>query len=86
MARFILLIVLTMVLSRAFWRLAGGVLAGMRGELPRGRPSTSRVHMERDPVCGTFVVPATAVPLAEGGGVVYFCSITCRDAYRARTA
>jgi YHS domain-containing protein len=44
------------------------------------------VHMERDPVCGTFVVPHRAVSLIEGRRQIYFCSPRCRDAYRARIA
>ena len=51
----------------------------------RGAPSAS-VHMERDPVCGTFVVPERAVALDDGSRRVYFCSSACRDSYRARTA
>jgi YHS domain-containing protein len=39
--------------------------------------------MERDPVCGTFVVPERAVSLAEASGRMYFCSAACRDRYRA---
>jgi YHS domain-containing protein len=42
--------------------------------------------MVRDPVCGTFVLPASAVTLADGRARIYFCSETCRDKYRARTA
>jgi YHS domain-containing protein len=40
--------------------------------------------MVRDPVCGTFVVPERAVSLSVGREIVYFCSVACRDAYRAR--
>jgi hypothetical protein len=40
------------------------------------------IHMVRDPVCGTFVVPDRAVVLAEGSQRVYFCSASCRDTYR----
>jgi len=35
-------------------------------------------------VCGTFVVPANALVLADGSRAIYFCSETCRAAYRAR--
>jgi YHS domain-containing protein len=42
--------------------------------------------MVRDPVCGTYVIPDRAVPLLDGSQRVYFCSATCRDKYRARTA
>ena len=42
--------------------------------------------MERDPVCGTFVVPERAVTLAAGSRVLYFCSGACRDTYRAQAS
>jgi YHS domain-containing protein len=42
--------------------------------------------MQRDPVCGTFVVPRDALTLANGKDRVYFCSTACRDAYRAKIA
>jgi YHS domain-containing protein len=42
--------------------------------------------MQRDPVCGTFVVPERAVTLLVGQQQMYFCSISCRDKYRAQLA
>ena len=87
MSRFVLLIVLSIVLSRAFWRLVDGVIAGMAaGPREGGRKSHAAMHMHRDPVCGTFVASDTALVLSEGPRQVYFCSASCRDAYRARTA
>jgi YHS domain-containing protein len=35
-------------------------------------------------VCGTFVLPASAVTLVDGRARLYFCSDACRDQYRAR--
>jgi hypothetical protein len=89
MARFLLMIVLSLVLTRTFWRLVGGVLARPAPPRPGGAGGTEPprgVQMERDPVCGTFVVPATAIALSDGSHRVYFCSKTCRDRYRAQTA
>jgi YHS domain-containing protein len=40
--------------------------------------------MARDPVCGTFVVPERAVTLSVGRDHIHFCSVNCRDKYRAR--
>jgi len=40
--------------------------------------------MERDPVCGTFVIRERAVTIGSGDRRVYFCSDVCRDKYRAR--
>ena len=81
----ILLPILVLLLVRAVWRLAQGVLEGMAGRRS-DRPAVPSVHMERDPVCGTYVVPERALVLSDGRDRVFFCSATCRDRYRARTA
>jgi YHS domain-containing protein len=47
-------------------------------------PPVSGVRMVRDPVCGTYIVPDRALFLTDGSRQVFFCSTTCRDAYRAR--
>lgn len=86
MLRFVLFSVLLTLLIRAVWRLLAGVVDGISGQHPRGDSGQSAVQMVRDPVCGTFVVPDRALTLAEQGHPVYFCSRTCRDKYRARTA
>jgi YHS domain-containing protein len=41
------------------------------------------VKLVRDPVCGTFVAPGTALSLSAGGTTHYFCSDECRSKYRA---
>lgn len=90
MLRFILLSILITVLARAFWRLMDSVIAEMRGEPSVGAGSAhgtkpaprASVAMERDPVCGTFVLPERAVSHTDRGVTVYFCSTACRDAYR----
>ncbi|PYR34716.1 MAG: hypothetical protein DMF90_16210 [Acidobacteria bacterium] len=86
MARALLFFVLFVLLVRALSQLWRGLVQGIQG--PQGRPSvpTRGVQMIRDPVCGTFVVPARAVMLSVGRERLYFCSDSCRDAYRARTA
>ena len=86
MGDFILVIVLGLVFSRPFWRLVSRAFSGLvRVERATTAPPRG-VQMERDPVCGTFVVPTAAVTLADGSRKVYFCSAACRDRYRARTA
>lgn len=87
MVRVILLFMLFAIAARIFWRLVDGVIEGVTGQ-PRSSTRTSKpsVPMVRDPVCGTFVLPDRAVTLVEGRRQVYFCSDTCRDTYRARTA
>lgn len=40
-------------------------------------------ELKRDPVCGTYVLPAAAVTKTVGGQVMYFCSPACRDKHTA---
>ena len=83
MLRVVLITLLVLVIVRALWRLLNGVVQGARG---RPQQIQQSVPMTRDPVCGTYVVPSRAVVLADGRQQVYFCSIACRDKYRARSA
>jgi YHS domain-containing protein len=41
-------------------------------------------RLVRDPVCGTHVAEEVAIPLREGGELVHFCSLACRDIYAGR--
>ena len=87
MLRYVLLLVLIAIVARAFWRIVDGVLEGMRGAPPTAGPtSVAGVPMERDPVCGTFVVRERAISIGTGDRRVYFCSVGCRDKYQARIA
>ena len=88
MARFLLFFVLSIILSRMFWRIVASFMEGLTGvqRRPPAGPPQRGVHMVRDPVCGTFVVPDRAVALHDGRAQVFFCSDACRDKYRARTA
>lgn len=84
MARFVLLLILSVVVARAFWRVVDGVVEGL-GSRPGSRGVPDRgVQMVRDPVCGTFVVPDHAVTITVGRQRLYFCSDSCCDKYRAR--
>jgi hypothetical protein len=85
MLRVVLIGILMALVARAFWRVVDGMIEGLTG---RGRATRADVGvpMVRDPVCGTFVLPDHAVPLAEGSQRIFFCSTGCRDKYRARTA
>lgn len=38
-------------------------------------------RLVRDPVCGMHVDEALSIPMREGGELLHFCSIVCRDAY-----
>jgi YHS domain-containing protein len=79
----LLAIVLSIVLARAFARLMAGVREGLSGPRQPTAPAKG-VQMERDPVCGTFVVPSSALSVMSGAQRVYFCSPACRDAYRSQ--
>jgi uncharacterized protein len=84
--RYVLILLLGMLVLRALGKVLTGLIAGASPDPGRrSGPPERGVQMVRDPVCGTFLPPETAVSLAERGGAVrYFCSEKCRDAYRAR--
>ena len=84
MLRFILFLVLAIFVARAFWRLFDGIVDGASSRRRRDQAPDRGVSMVRDPVCGTFVLPASAVTLVDGRARLYFCSDACRDQYRAR--
>jgi hypothetical protein len=84
MLRYFLILVLIAFLARAFWRVFDGIVEGIRGgPMPSGRTPVPGVPMERDPVCGTFVLRERAIALGAGDQRVYFCSAVCRDKYQA---
>ena len=77
-------IIVLLLAVRAVWRtvsslvtVSGGV---RRTTASRGQPRA--VKLERDPVCGTYVSPDTAIH--HGGN--YFCSEKCRDDYMRRAS
>jgi YHS domain-containing protein len=83
MLRVVLLLVLSIVISRMFWRIVRSFNEGVAGGQGQSRVSPRGVSMVRDPVCGTFVVPERAVTLVHGRSRMFFCSDACRDKYRA---
>ena len=88
MTRFLLFLVLSIVLTRIFWRIVASFTEGFTGRESgsAGRTPQRGMQMVRDPVCGTFVLPDRAVTLLDGRSRLFFCSDACRDTYRARTA
>ena len=85
MLRVILLGLLIMLLARAFWRVLDGVIEAAGGKATTRRRSPARsVKLQRDPVCGTFVSPNSALTHSTGAITLYFCSDRCRDEYLAR--
>jgi len=84
MFRLLFYAVLLILLARALRSLWRGILEGLNQPAnARGNAAIPGVHMVRDPVCGTFVVPDRAVSLTVGRDHVYFCSVACRDKYRS---
>jgi YHS domain-containing protein len=91
-------VLFTLVAIRAIWKLLQGVMAGLSGEAGGARnrrgpqprasagPPAQGVQMARDPICGTYVVPDSALSIRDGRQPVYFCSEACRSKYRAKSA
>jgi YHS domain-containing protein len=80
LGRLLEVIVLLLVI-RAVWRVVAGMIgvsAGVRRTTASGEPAP--VKLVRDPVCGTYVSPDSAI----SDGTEYFCSETCREQWRAR--
>jgi YHS domain-containing protein len=86
MTRVILLAILFLVIARIFWRMFDSVIAGARTPADRRPPPASPVKLVRDPVCGTFVAPGTALSLTTGGSTHYFCSDACRQSFKPGAA
>jgi YHS domain-containing protein len=85
--RSILLLILIALVLRALARAIVVLRAGAPGSPPPGRRARGTgqsVHMVRDPVCGTFVIPERALARTDGSRKLFFCSATCRDRYDAR--
>jgi len=85
--RFILLTLLLILVARAFWRIVNGVIEAARGApAPAGRKGNApAVKLVRDPVCGTYVPPLTALSLTSAGSKHYFCSEQCRTEFAKRS-
>ncbi|MBI4263898.1 MAG: YHS domain-containing protein [Acidobacteria bacterium] len=83
MLRYLLLTILLLLVARAFWRLMDGVIEAAGGT-SRSRGRAPAVKLVRDPVCGTYVTPRSALSLTAGGGTHYFCSEECRRKFAGR--
>ena len=82
LGRLLEIIVLLLVI-RAAWRMVGSMIkvsAGTRRTDASGEPRA--VKLVRDPVCGTYVSPDSAL----SDGKQYFCSEKCRDEYRSHAS
>ena len=75
--------ILCAFVARTFWKMVDALVEGMTGGSRGGsRVPQQGVQMARDPVCGTFVSPASALSLVDGRTRLFFCSTACRDKYR----
>src|SRR5262245_42769803 len=87
MLRLVFFAILLIFIARALRSLWGGIVEGLNQPAKGSGSVPARgVHMVRDPVCGTFVVPERALSLTVGRELLYFCSPACRDTYRTRTS
>lgn len=85
MLRYVLLTLLFVFIARAFWQVVGGVIEAARGEEPARRGAGGQpVKLVKDPVCGTFVSPRTALSATASGDTHYFCSEECREKFSRR--
>jgi YHS domain-containing protein len=69
---------------RGILRLLRGIAEGLNGPAA-GKPPAA-VPLVRDPVCGTFVVPADALTSGSGAQMRFFCSENCRRTYLVKKA
>jgi len=82
MSGWILRLILLYLVVRAVMRIVRGVVDGIRG--PAEPPAA--VPLVRDPICGTFVVPSSALMLGTGPDTRFFCSEQCLRAYQVKFA
>jgi YHS domain-containing protein len=52
------------------------------GRPPRAPRVPASEALKKDPVCGTFIAPSTAVMQTIAGETYYFCSVQCRDKFQ----
>ena len=83
MTGWIIRLLLLFFIIRAVTRLVRGIAEGMR--VPQVDQPVA-VPLARDPVCGTFVVPSTALTVGTGAETRFFCSEKCRRAYESPRA
>jgi YHS domain-containing protein len=84
MLRLIIFAALLIVVGRLVWRFMYAIFEGAGMLKPPGQRDGSAVQLVRDPVCGVFVVPGTALTSGSGTGTRYFCSEKCRQQWGER--
>ena len=81
--RFLIFGLLALFVGRALRSFFRGLQEGISPKSPARKTEKGQV-MARDPVCGTFVVPNSALAVRGKSGTAYFCSDRCRQAYLSR--
>lgn len=76
-------ILIVLLVVWALWRFLRGLFEGA-GLISSGSQPRQSVKLVRDPVCGVFVAPSTALAARAGGETVYFCSEKCRREFARR--
>ena len=72
----LLFLIVRSILGSLFKRARGG------GSAPRAaEPTAAAMELKKDPVCGTYVSPASGVSRSVQGHLIYFCSKECRDKF-----
>lgn len=86
MIRILLIALLLLAAAWAFWRLIDGVIEAFGGTTAKRarKRGNAAVKLVRDPVCGTWVSPASSRNLQSGSGTYYFCSDECRAKFQKR--
>jgi YHS domain-containing protein len=67
------------VLSKAFSEFTNPSSEPSR---PRTRTVPPAESLKKDPVCGTYIAPSTAIVQLVNGEKLYFCSPACRDKFK----
>ena len=86
-----IVLVRVLILLAAFWLIRSLVrtliTALTKGRFSRSASIAPPKKLERDPVCGTYIVAETALRISLDNKQQFFCSIECRDKYlRSRPA
>jgi len=82
--RLLVTLILISLVLRSIVRLFRGIAEGLQGP-PAPKPPRA-VPLVRDPVCGTYVVPSSALSAGAGAQMKFFCSEQCRRAYVMKVA
>jgi YHS domain-containing protein len=91
LARAIGYLIASVIVITALRSILGFLMKGVAEMFGGGRPAAQNRtsgpgmggELKKDPVCGTFVSPSTAVQKTIGAETYYFCSPECRDKHRA---